>query len=263
MALALALWVGHGDSRLAAATIEPEAALAAGKKLFEANCSGCHGAGGTGGNMGPKLDRPTLDRVSTREDIRDLIAKGVPDRMPGFGSLPQEEREALADFVLSLRPRTGAPGAALGDARAGHLIYQRSGCASCHIVQGQGGVLGPELTNIGQLRTIDDLREAIMAPGAKKRELPSLLVASQRWDFDGYVMMKVVTADGQTVEGMRLNEDTTTIQLRDREGGLHSFRKRELKSMTRQPGSPMPSYRARLTTQEFNDLLAYLASLRC
>jgi cytochrome c oxidase cbb3-type subunit 3 len=65
------------------------------------------------------------------------------------------------------------------------------------------------------------------------------------------------------VRGVRANEDSFTIQLRDANNRFHSFRKLDIEDMKKEVGiSTMPSYKATLTNAEIDDLVAYLASLR-
>ena len=117
------------------------------------------------------------------------------------------------------------------------------------MIKGQGGVMGPELTGIGLRRSIAYLREAIINPEAA---VP-----------DNFLQVRVVNADGTTVTGVRLGEDSFTIQIRDYAGRLHSYWKRDLKEIVKDRGkSPMPAYKDKLTDSELQDLIAYLASLR-
>jgi cytochrome c1 len=75
--------------------------------------------------------------------------------------------------------------------------------------------------------------------------------------------MAATTAAGETVRGIRVNEDAFTIQIKDAGGRFHSFRKAELRELRRLTGeTPMPAYRGRLTEGELDDLVAYLARLR-
>ena len=75
--------------------------------------------------------------------------------------------------------------------------------------------------------------------------------------------MRLVTKDGHGISGVRLNEDTFTIQVRDLNGGVHSFFKEDLKELQRDPGkSPMPSLRGMFSASEVDDLVAYPVSLR-
>ena len=99
------------------------------------------------------------------------------------------------------------------------------------------------------------LRSALLNPGSSKAR-----------DSSGYIsflVMRVVTQDGREVRGMRINEDTFTLQLRDADNRVHSFRKDDLKELNRESsGSLMPSYQTVFSPTEIDDLIAYLASLR-
>jgi hypothetical protein len=65
------------------------------------------------------------------------------------------------------------------------------------------------------------------------------------------------------VPGIRINEDSFTIQLLDTAGRYHSFRKSELKSLRRLEGeTPMPSYEGQIAAADLDDLVSYLASLK-
>jgi putative heme-binding domain-containing protein len=166
------------------------------------------------------------------------------------------ELRQLTAYIRSL-PRT-ARAPITGNAAAGAGVYDRMGCAACHISQGQGGSFGPQLTNIGFARGPEYLRQAIVEPGAA---LPRSAVMGLR-GYDEYLPVQVVTRDGRTVRGVRVNEDAFTLQVREQSGALHSFRKADVRSISKEPGaSLMPSYRARLSDTELDNLVAYLASL--
>lgn len=88
------------------ATTVPTAAAPDAKALFEANCTGCHGAGGKGG-FGPDLTAP-LDKFEygkTRQALFMSIEQGrANNKMPAFGGqLKREEIYALADYILLLK----------------------------------------------------------------------------------------------------------------------------------------------------------------
>ena len=61
--------------------------------------------------------------------------------------------------------------------------------------------------------------------------------------------------------GLRLNEDSFTVQLRDRSGHVRSFKKADLERMQAERASTMPSYRDALTSRDADDLVAYLMTL--
>jgi putative heme-binding domain-containing protein len=229
-----------------------------GKQLFEGLCADCHGFEGTGGR-GPNLNRPTLSRAQDDDSLRAIIRDGLPDRgMPRVRRTTDSEQRQLMAFVRSLG-RT-ARSANVGDVQKGSAVYQRSGCASCHVIKGEGGTVGPELTIIGTQRGPDYLRQAIVDPAAA---LPHGTLPVPSRNLDEFLPVRVVTPDGKEVTGLRINEDTFTIQIRDSNNELHSFRKADLREVQKEFGkSLMPAFKDRLPASDVNDLVAYLSSLR-
>jgi hypothetical protein len=81
-------------------------------------------------------------------------------------------------------------------------------------------------------------------------------------NLDEFLPVRVVTRDGKEIRGARVNEDTFTIQLRDSDNELHSFRKADLRQLEKEFGkSVMPSFKDRLSAADVTDLVAYLSSL--
>jgi putative heme-binding domain-containing protein len=229
-----------------------------GKPLFEGLCADCHGFEGTGGR-GPNLNRPTLSRAQDDDSLRAIIRDGLPDRgMPRVRRTTDSEQRQLMAYVRSLG-RT-ARAANVGDVQKGSAVYQRSGCASCHVIQGEGGTAGPELTIIGTQRGPDYLKQAIVDPAAA---LPHGTLPVPSRNLDEFLPVRVLTRDGKEVQGLRINEDTFTIQIRDSNNELHSFRKADLREVRKEFGkSLMPAFKDRLPASDVNDLVAYLSSLR-
>jgi cytochrome c oxidase cbb3-type subunit III len=65
------------------------------------------------------------------------------------------------------------------------------------------------------------------------------------------------------VRGVRVNEDSFTIQIKDASGRYHSYRKLDLVKIEKDPGKTfMPAFASSLSGAELDDLVAYLASLR-
>ncbi len=217
--------------------------LEKGKKLFVVNCATCHGIDGSGG-AGPSLRKPKLAHGATKEDLQQFIARGNPDAgMPGSFHLGAEGLPLVAEYVLSLGkiPETPLP----GDPARGREVYAKAGCAGCHIMQGLGNGIGPELTEIGNRRSGAALKEILLHP---EDNLPT-----------GFMMMEVKTPDGKTITGYRVNEDTVSLQLRDASGNFHSFRKDKLVRWEKKPGKTwMPPY----TGADIDDLVAWLAGQR-
>jgi cytochrome c oxidase cbb3-type subunit III len=230
--------------------------LEQGERLFAAQCARCHGIGGTGG-LGPSLLRPKLRHAPDDAALLAVIQDGIPGTAMAAASLSDLENARVAAYVRSLGRRPGE--AAPGDAAQGRLVYERSGCATCHTLRGKGRAAGPDLSDVGSRRGIAHLRQSLLEPAA---ELPLQGLPYEPGSFASYVPVVAVAKDGREVEGVRINEDTFTVQLRDASGVLHSFRKADLARFDRRTGtSAMPSYRGSLSTKDVDDLVSYLASL--
>ncbi|MBI4910084.1 MAG: c-type cytochrome [Acidobacteria bacterium] len=218
---------------------------ALGKRLFESQCVLCHGQNGTGGR-GPSLNRPNLEKAPDDKRLDRVIGEGIGPEMPGAWQLSPREVASVRAYVRTLgaMPQEPLP----GDATRGAAVYRDKGCGGCHIVMGEGGGFGPELSAIGTRRNAKHLREAIVEPAAFVPE--------------DYMMVEATTAVG-TVRGVRANEDAFTVQVKTADGKFASYRKADLKALRRPAGqSLMPSYKGKVTEAELDDVVSYLANLR-
>ena len=230
-----------------------------GHALFDVQCARCHGIGGTGG-MGPPLAGVKLRRARDEEGLITVISEGVPGTaMSGTWQLSERELAQVAAYVTSLGrvPAVALP----GDPLRGKAVYDGKGaCASCHIVGGVGSGGGPELTDVGNRRGADYLRESLLEPGAR---FPERRVPYEPNLYPAYVVVRAVALDGTAIVGTPVNEDSFTVQVRDAAGRLHSLRKAGLARLeTQEATSLMPSYRGALSAAEVDDVVAYLATLR-
>jgi putative heme-binding domain-containing protein len=228
-----------------------------GKKLFQDLCASCHGYDGSGGD-GPGLNQAHLRRAADDEALRDVIVNGIENGgMPPVRQTSATEQNDLIAYVRTLGRATSVVTA--GNADRGRELYHNLHCSGCHIINGQGNGIGPELTQIARSRGPDHLRKALTDPGT---ELPRGIGENSR-GFIEFLPVRIVTLDGREIRGMRVNEDTFTIQLRDARNALQSFAKSELRELKKEPGqSEMPSYRDDLTAAQLDDLVAYLSRLR-
>jgi putative heme-binding domain-containing protein len=219
--------------------------IAIGRSIYNGRCGHCHGLGGEGGR-GAVLSAGRFRYGGSDRDLFITIRSGVPDtEMPGV-NIPDMEVWRLVAYVQQLG-RQGGSDPITGDAAAGAAVYTRAACAQCHTIGGQGGFLGPDLTDIGDRRAVRHLRQSIVEPSAD--------IALD------YRPVTITDARGATTSGIHLNEDEYSIHLRDLAGNLRSFMKSELKGMTLPRQSLMPSYPA-LGPSDVENLVAYLASLR-
>lgn len=216
-----------------------------GKKQFAALCAGCHGVDGGGGEYGPNIvDMRRFGQRSGR-DIAEVIKNGIEDSgMPAF-PLPEKDISALVAFVRSLRaPAAEHP--ASGDAAAGERYFFGAGnCSSCHSVQGRGGGLGPDLSNIGRQRRVSEIAQALRNPAANQAA--------------GYGVVSVRLHDGSKLRGIVKNESNYDLQLQTLDGQLQLLDRAKIAEETREAGSLMPP--AKGSEEEIRDVLAYLSRL--
>ena len=144
--------------------------LALGKQLFETSgCRGCHKLGGTGGNIGPELDRVGARRSPDWLKQHFLSPAAVT---PGSAMPPQKfgqtDLEAVVLFMLS---QTGAELPAfyasmkvIPSAFEGRRLFESKGCLGCHSVAGQGGKVGPALDDVSLRRTPDWMMQHFRDP---------------------------------------------------------------------------------------------------
>ena len=266
--MVLAASVAAGTAQQSDATRNPlgvsPAAVAAGRRLYDQACVSCHGAGGQG-DRGPALTSGVFARGSEDGDLFRVIRDGVPgSQMPPHRGLSDEATWQLISYIRSLSASASSADATSGARPAGDvsngetLFFGRAACATCHEVNGRGGVVGPDLSLAGRLDPVA-VRGKILDPawpssppgrGAGPAPTrPQVIVAR--------------TKDGREIRGARKNEDTFSVQVVDASGALHLLDKLELASFRVESASLMPGdYRQRLTDRELNDLVAYLGARR-
>ena len=121
-------------------------------------------------------------------------------------------------------------------------------CSVCHRIDRFGGTLGPDLSSIGQVRTRQDLLEAIVFPGASFAR--------------GYEPVQIDTHDGETVHGVIREEKADAIVIGFADGSERHIARDQIAQTSLSAISPMPpGLDTVLTMKELQSLLAYLASL--
>jgi putative heme-binding domain-containing protein len=234
-----------------------EAELASGQSHFRIHCARCHGMLGQGGE-GPSLTRPNLKHAPDDKALFEVIDEGIRGTgMPGTFGPNEETLWQIAGYVRSLGrlPPEEMP----GDPMRGREIYEGKGaCQTCHIARGEGRGVGPELSDVGARRNLEYLRRALTNPDADH----PMLSDWQKGNINAFLTLRVVSETGE-YEGLRINEDEFSVQMRDLTGAIHSFDKRELLDLERAFGhSLMPGYEAVLSSREIDDLASYLMSLK-
>jgi putative heme-binding domain-containing protein len=232
--------------------------LASGAKVYEVYCARCHGLDGSGGS-GPPLARAKLRRAADEAGVIAIVSGGIPGTpMPAMWSLSELEVQQVAAHVLALGRRP--PEALPGDPARGRVVYDRTACATCHLIDGEGATIGPELSEVGLVRGAAFLRESLLEPG---RAHPTRAMDYEPYEAMAYVPVRLQPRAGGEITGLRVNEDPFTIQVREATGRLHSFRKADLQTLVvEKDTSIMPSYRGQLDEAQIADLVSYLMSRR-
>jgi PQQ-dependent dehydrogenase (methanol/ethanol family) len=219
-------------------------AIAAGKKLYVEGCSGCHGPTAEGGR-GPNLAQGDQIRGATNRHLMSVLTEGVKGSdMPPSG-LPNDKVWQVIAYLRNLTA-VAFDSMAAGDVQAGSgLFFGKAGCATCHTIRGRGGFPGPDLTNIGRVRSFRQLRESLLDPDAQIAE--------------GYGGVTVTTKSGETISGVARDNTNYAIQLLDSRGGLHRLLKADLREVGFRKSSLMPGdFKQRLSSMEIENLLAFL-----
>lgn len=215
-----------------------------GQQLYRTHCYVCHGENGdqvTGVNF-----RAGIRRATTDEEVSRIIAGGITGTGMPPTNLSEPQRRALVAYLRSMHAPAGGS-SANGDAARGMAIFEgKGGCVTCHRAGDKGSHFGPDLSDIGATRKGDYLERVLISPADS-------IAAQNR-------LVKIVTRQGMTVTGRRLNEDTYTIQLIDAQERLLSFSKSDLREYTLLQTTPMPSYQGKLSSQEIADVVSFLLS---
>ena len=224
----------------------PAEDIEAGSKHFVESCGVCHGADGRGSARGPNLTQGMIVSRGSDEEVAGAIRLGVPNSaMPAF-ALPDREIKQLVAFIRSLGIRA-AQLVVAGDRDLGkQLFFGKGRCSDCHMIRGQGGLLGPDLSNVGGDRTLAEIKRSILNP-----ELS---------EGSRYKAVTVVTLKGERIAGTLRNRDNFCLQMMDAQGNLHFFSSEELREVLLQEKSVMPeSYGKLLSEAELQNLLAFLS----
>jgi putative heme-binding domain-containing protein len=243
---------------------DPKAAKA-GEYEFRINCALCHGLGAKGGGRGPDLTRAVKKHTHNDAEMFQVISNGIPGTaMPANGTNGQgvgmTDREMWQIITYIRSQEVKAPAKPLGNSGHGkELFYGDANCSLCHMVEGKGGRLGPDLTGVGGSRTPEAIIESVRNPS--QRLAWGLTEATKEFPQE-YESVTAVTADGKQVKGVTLNEDSFTVQIMDTSDQIHLLEKDKLKSFQTSRESAMPKYNAdTLSDKDLDDIVAFLVGV--
>ena len=187
--------------------------------------------------------RHLIRRAARHPDptIRDLFERFLPEN---------ERTKRLGDAIV--------PAEILsldGNADRGRTFFfaaTAAQCLNCHKVQGKGGDLGPDLSQVGKKYKPAELLESLLKP--------SLKIDPK------FATYQVITIDGKVYSGLLLNKENDPVTLRVLQQGKPTtirIPKDDIDQLSMQRKSLMPDRMLRdLTAQQAADLVAFLSSLR-
>ena len=139
-----------------------------------------------------------------------------------------------------------------GDPARGRALFadlKRLACTRCHRARGQGGDIGPDLSDIGGKFDRPLLVESILEPS--------------RQIVEGYRTTTIATKDGRVLSGIAREDSPAGLVLIDADGKKHPVRADEIENRKIDGTSLMPSsLTTGISPAEFADLIAFLETLR-
>jgi cytochrome c oxidase cbb3-type subunit 3 len=240
-------------------------AAKAGEFEFRINCALCHGLGAHGGGRGPDLTRAQKKHAHSDAELFQVISNGIPGTvMPANGTngqgvgMTDEEIWQIVTYIRSVEVK--APARPAGNAAHGkELFYSDANCSLCHMVEGKGGRVGPELTAVGGSRTRESIIDSVRNPS---RRLAWGLTESTKEFPQEYETITVVAVDGKQIKGVALNEDNFSVQIMDTNEKIYLLDKDKLRSFQKSRESMMPKYNPDiLSDKDLDDVVAYLTSV--
>lgn len=225
------------------------ASTSAGQQIFDTACASCHGLDGRGGERAPDIaTRPEIARLSD-PDLLKVLRAGIPEKgMPPFAALGSAKLSALLSYIRSLQGRGTATPVVGNTERGKELYWGKAGCSECHMVNGAGGFLGPDLSKYGENHSVAEIHAAIVKP----EKFPGTR---------GHVA-EITAKDGKTYSGLVRNEDNFSLQVLSLDGSFHLFSKSDLAAVNFRQEPLMPAdYGSKLSAADLDALAAYLASL--
>jgi putative heme-binding domain-containing protein len=168
-------------------------------------------------------------------DVRTAAADVLP--------MPTSRGGEKLPPVAELRQRKGV-------ADRGRVVFAEAGtCAKCHVVNGEGRSVGPNLSGIGAKLSREAIYEAILAPSAAISH--------------NYETYTALLADGRSLTGLLVSQSPEQVVVKAADGVEIAVPAADVEELVRQPVSLMPAdLAAALSAEQLVDLVAYLETLK-
>jgi len=208
---------------------------------------------------GATLTRPTAREVLALAEAKKFDESFAPALAAALQSSPldaAEKARAMALFPAPAGkndrplPPLGELAKMKGNPGQGARLFATTGkCNTCHVVNGDGKDVGPNLSEIGAKLARQALFESIVYPSAGISH--------------NYESWTVVLANGTTATGILVSEDDAKLSLRGSDALLRTFEKKDIEERIKNKISLMPADLAKiLSPEEMADVVEYLSTLK-
>ena len=225
---------------------DPRAARVGGT-IFRAQCATCHGADAKGIDS---INAPDLTLVyagsgASDESVFGKIRNGVPGSIMPAHTFPDTEIWMLVSYLRSIGV-SGISSVIDGNPESGVTLFSDN-CAACHRKGNEGGALGPNLSRITEVRSLEAITTSIRKPSSSISR--------------GYKPVSITTADNEQIQGVIKREDAFSIQIMDTNQFLRAFSKMSLEAIEYKEQSWMPVFsESVLSDTELRDIISFLQS---
>ena len=208
----------------------------------------------------------TRSIASTRNGAQELLklahAKQLDDALVSaasftLNSAPWDEIRSEAAQLFPVPVAKDKPLPAMADLlKSGgnpekglQVFIKTAECAKCHVVNGQGKEVGPNLSEIGSKLSRQALFESILYPSAGISH-----------NYETYVLQ---LEDGNVATGILINQTDKEVTLKSIDALVRTFPRKEIETMKKQSISLMPAdLQKTMTTQDLVDVVEYMVTLR-
>jgi putative heme-binding domain-containing protein len=230
-------------------------AVTDGAAIYRTRCASCHGNEARGAAGGCDLTR-LWSGGATDQQVFQSVRRGLPNTIKPHSFGPERDVWAVLAFLRTKNADPAGTGI-LGNTENGRRVFE-SDCSGCHQVNGNGGRLGPDLSQVGSSRSPSWLAHKIRHASAY-----FMSVYAGGYVMEGYDPVTLVTRTGQRIRGAKKNEDAFSIQIMDTRERLQGYLKANLREVINEETSLMPDFVPdRLAEPALQDLVAYLTTLR-